>query len=103
MNAATLPAPAESVLPRARASDPLTSHVAAASALPLAKHHAALIIAALAKGPGTIYALAERSGLDHVAVARRMKELERQSLVRLTGETAPSPSGRPCGVWDLPL
>ena len=85
----------------ARRNDPSTSKVAAARVIDFADGHYALIIAALAHGEATIYEIAERSGLSHVQVARRMPELAEAALVVDTGSTKPSPSGRPCRIWRL--
>lgn len=87
---------------RARRSDPETSHEAARRAGEFAGHHHARILAALAQDARTIYELAHSTGIDHVAVARRMKELEDAGLVVRTSLRRNSPSGRPCVVWSLP-
>lgn len=88
---------------QARRSDPATSHVAAARAEPIARRHHAAILAALSKTPAgaTIHEMKILTGIDHVAVARRMSELEREGLVRRTGGERPSPAGRPCCVWEV--
>lgn len=86
---------------RARIADPATSHAAAATAIAFISDHHTKIIATLEDdGPGTIYEIEAKTGIDHVAVARRMKELERQQLVVRTGATRPSPLGRQCTVWE---
>lgn len=79
--------------PRARSSDPETSHEAAAKAHAFAGTHEAKIIEALAT-PGTIKQLAQRIGIDHVAVARRMKALERAQLAEPMDEKIDG-----CRVW----
>jgi predicted ArsR family transcriptional regulator len=85
---------------RARKSDPQTSHDAAGRAGEFAgQHHAIILGDLMTRGPGTIHELAERTGLDHVAVARRMSELETLRTVETTGETRPGPSGRHCREW----
>jgi predicted ArsR family transcriptional regulator len=84
--------------PRARNTDPETSHIAAAGVEAFAGEHHAKILQAL-DAPGTIHELAERTGLDHVQVARRMIELERSKWVIRLEETRPSPRGRPCRIW----
>lgn len=66
-------------LPQARNSDPETSRDAARKAATFANNHRDRIHAALAT-PGTIKDLAERTGLDHVAVARRLPDLQRMGL-----------------------
>jgi predicted transcriptional regulator len=87
---------------RARIADPATSQAAgAAAAAFICDHHAKIIAALEVGGPGTIYEVEARTGIDHVAVARRMKELEMQKLVLRTGDTRPSPLGRQCTVWEF--
>lgn len=83
--------------PRVRSTDPDTSHAAAAQATDLAIDHRSLIIFAL-DTPGTIYDIAERTGLDVNQVARRMGELESLYLVRTEGK-AKGGTGRLCRVW----
>jgi hypothetical protein len=87
--------------PLARRTDPSTSHVAAARAGSLAGAHQVKILEALAQGDGTIYVLAERSGLTHVQVARRLPDLTQANRIRLTGEEREGPTGRMCRVWAL--
>jgi predicted ArsR family transcriptional regulator len=83
--------------PRARTDDPDTSHAAAAQATDLAAHHHSMIINSL-KMPGTIYDIADRTGLNATQVARRMSELESMSLARAEGK-AEGRTGRMCRVW----
>lgn len=90
--------------PRARTCDPETSHAAAARVDGFAHEHFGKILVALKQGRGTIYQIAERCGLDHVQVARRLPELAAAvpAKVRPTGEKRPSPKGgSPCRVWEL--
>lgn len=81
-------------LPQARNSDPATSKDAARKAASFANNHRDRIHAALAT-PGTIKDLAERTGLDHVAVARRMKELQAMGLATPTDDERRDG----CRVW----
>lgn len=91
---------------RARRDDPETSHEAARAAVTVAGDHMAKILGSLiTQGRGTIYEVAERLGLTHVQVARRMPELEERQVARPAMEngsplTRLSPSGRPCRVWE---
>jgi predicted ArsR family transcriptional regulator len=85
------------MFPRARNTDPSTSHMAADQAKELANRHHLIILSALSK-PGTIYDIADRTGLNHNAVARRMSELERGGLTYTHGEKE-GRSGRMCRVW----
>lgn len=85
---------------RARLTDPLTSHTAAARAGEFAKEHHKLIYdSLLSVGPSTTHDLAAVLPLGQVAIARRMKELEDAGKVERTWMVRPSPSGRPCTVW----
>lgn len=92
--------------PRARRSDPATSHIAAARVREFASGHFSAILAALTAPGATIYELAARTGIDHVAIARRMSELEKLGRVRVQRDpqgrevTRPGRSGRPCRVWE---
>lgn len=82
---------------RARRSDPTTSHAAAAQVDEFSNAHYAKIRAALASVDGaTIHEIAALTELDHVQVARRLKEMRG---VIATPETRLGPSGRPCRVW----
>lgn len=86
---------------RARRSDPETSHAAARAAVGLAAdHHAKILGSLITQGAGTIYELAERICLDHVAVARRLPELEARQVARPTQVTRQGPTGRQCRVWE---
>lgn len=89
--------------PLARATDPATSHAAAASAAGLARdHHAKILEAIQIFGPATIYQVAYMTNLTHVQVARRMPELQAAGDVRVkTDETRAAPTGRQCRVWEL--
>lgn len=89
----------ESVLPRARNGDALTSHAAAERAASFCRDHRVLILGALWK-PMTTYRLAQLTGLTHVQVSRRMHELEAEGLARPTGQTAPGESGAQCRLWE---
>lgn len=82
------------IAPRARRRDPETSKAAANKAASFAVSHRNIIAAALDKGNGNIYDLAKRTGIDHVAIARRMIELERLKLAHPTEERREG-----CRVW----
>lgn len=88
--------------PRARNRDPATSHAAAASMRACVGHQAGRILYALKHGgPGTCWDISARCvGLDHVAIARRLPELEQGGYARPTGEERPGPNGRACRVWE---
>lgn len=87
---------------RARRSDPATSHEAAALVREFDGEHYRRILEALTLLCfGTCYSLAEGSGLDHVAVARRLPELERAGRIRRCEQTAVAPNGRRVTVWRM--
>lgn len=86
--------------PRARRTDPETSHRAADSMKHGAADHRHKILRALKEhGPGSIYRLAELTGLSHVSVARRLPELQEALQAAPDAGTDLSPSGRGCRVW----
>jgi hypothetical protein len=89
----------DSIIPRARNNDALTSHEAAFHALTFAKHYRARILAVLIR-PMTIYDIAEQTGLDHVQIARRMPELQTMGLARPTGATERGRTGGMCRLWE---
>lgn len=67
--------------PRARNSDPCTSHAAARNTERFAKTHAGRILADLvARGPATVDQLSERVGLQSQQINKRLPELERDGL-----------------------
>ena len=84
--------------PRARRSDPATSHLAAQRAAPSADAHRQRIVAALRAKPGMTYReIADATGLEPVAVGRRLIEAERQGLARPGGER--TQAGRAMRTW----
>ena len=84
----------------ARNTDPSTSHLAAAACEEFASKHRASILQALRlDGPAGKDELARRTGLDGVAIARRLPEMQRKGLVCPTGRTVPSSKGRAERVW----
>lgn len=86
--------------PRARRSDPDTSHAAAAEAKQLQEDHHALILDALKHGgPLGKDGISARCSITGVAVARRLSELERAGLIRLTGRKVASTAGRMEREW----
>jgi hypothetical protein len=87
--------------PLARRTDPETSHAAAAEAKELQADHHALIVAVLKRsGPLGVDGIAARCGLTGHAAGKRMKELERQGLIELTGRKVASTSGRMEREWQ---
>ena len=88
----------------ARAKDRATSHDAARQAGGVAQQHSTRILACL-RGVwphgATKDEIAQATSLDSVAVARRMRDLERAGLVLDTGGTRRSASGRQATVWRV--
>ncbi|WP_460456332.1 hypothetical protein [Arenimonas alkanexedens] len=86
----------------ARRHDPGTSKQAARQAQNFAAGHCRQILDSLRQhGPQTKDELAANTGLDSVAVARRMATLRDQLLVRDSGTTRPTATGRAATVWEL--
>lgn len=85
--------------PSARRTDPATSHAAAESMREAAPIDRQAILVALGFGPAGKDALARRTGLSNVAVARRLPELERQGRAMPTGRTVLSDTGRAEREW----
>lgn len=86
--------------PRARRTDPSTSHAAAAAAATMAGQHCAAILEALNKfGPMGKDQIASRCRLDGVQVCRRLTELQAANLARPTGRKVKSDSGRDEREW----
>jgi predicted ArsR family transcriptional regulator len=88
-------------MPLARNSDPITSHAAADACAGLRSRDKRLILGTLKRcGPMGKDAIAGHVGLTGVAVARRLPELERLGLVRATGKTVLSDTGRAEREWE---
>ena len=86
----------------ARRHDRATSHEAARQAGGLAHQHATRILAhlvAIAPMGATKDEIAAATGMDSVAVARRMRDLERAGEIIDTGTTRQTMSGRRATVW----
>lgn len=86
-------------MPLSRLNDPITSKLAADMAEQFAGSHEQKIRQALITyGPSTKDEIAAVTGLDHVAVARRLSEM---SDCYPTGDTRESKSFRPERVWAI--
>ena len=83
----------------ARASDPVTSHQAAAQAGGLAAKHQRQILAALLEGPAGASGIAARCGLLPHQIGKRINELARDGRIVQTGRVVPSSSGRGEREW----
>jgi predicted ArsR family transcriptional regulator len=90
-------------IPASRSTDPGNSHAAGASMVMTAATHRSQIWAALHRcGPMGRYEIAEVTGLDPVAVARRLSELVGQGLCRRSKTRQEmTPSGRMGSVWKV--
>jgi transcription initiation factor IIE alpha subunit len=88
--------------PRVRNTDPLTSWQAAGSAKDLASRHGCLIVDCLEKyGAMGKDGIAAQTGLDSNQVSRRLKELEEDGEISLTGQVVKSKSGRMEREWRI--
>jgi hypothetical protein len=87
---------------RARATDPITSHRAAAAAARFASSHAGRIQAALNEhGAATAHELAQRTGLSVVQIDRRLPELAAADRARVVLDTHGEPLVRGgARVWE---
>ena len=89
-------------LPLARSSDPLTSFQAADAAKELIKTHERQIVWILRlHGAGGVDSIAALSCLSPHAVGKRMKALEANGSIELTGKTVKSGSGRNQREWKF--
>lgn len=89
--------------PRARATDPASSHAAAAEieASGAAAAHRAIILAAVRAHPGrTSLELAGITGLDRHAISRRLSELRDDGLIEQGTMRACSVNGHQMLVWN---
>ena len=80
--------------PRARASDPATSHAAAKRAASTAGGHREAIVDALVRGPAGQSEIAKRTGLTVAAVSKRLKELRDAGRIERCGECRSGTGGR---------
>ena len=86
---------------RSRKTDPETSHIAAERIEEAAENHFNLIANALANGPLGKDGIAYITKLDPVQVARRLPEMQKSNIVRLTGCKVMSFKDRPEREWEL--
>jgi len=88
--------------PRARLRDPATSHEAAALVERFAAGHQAQILEALRrfKRAGAEQ-IAAATKIDAYAIRKRLPEMQREGLVRVTGETRLTATGRHERVWEI--
>ena len=90
------------VAPRARSSDPDTSHEAARSMHVAAATHRGMILKHLEKhGASTGDAIDEALGWRHATANRRLPELRRMNLIEMSDQTAVTRSGRRARMWRI--
>ena len=88
--------------PRVRASDPETSFQAAESIKPVAPKHYSIILDCLQEnGALGKDGIASLTNLESNQVSRRLSEMEKIGLIRLTGKTVRSNSGRYEREWTV--
>jgi predicted ArsR family transcriptional regulator len=85
----------------ARKTDPSTSHEAAARVKEFGKSQQQLILSALRRfTKAGAEQIAAATKLDAYQVRKRTSELSRDGLIRVTGDTRKTASGRPERVWE---
>lgn len=90
--------------PRARRSDPETSHQAARRVTSRAATHRQIALDALIDAGEhglTDFELAHKVGIQQTSIGVRRHELEDRGLVVWAGTYRPSPSGSPARVWKV--
>lgn len=89
--------------PRARLTDPSTSHEAAVDASKRSPRHRVLAARTLAAHPEglTDFQLAEKTGLQQTSIGKRRGELMAAGLVEDAGTKRSAPSGSMATVWRL--
>lgn len=89
--------------PRARLTDPDTSHDAAVLAAPRASKHRIKAARVLARFPEglTDFELAEKTGVAQTSIGKRRFELGEAGYVEDAGLKRPAPSGSPAKVWRI--
>ena len=90
-------------VPRARNTDPTTSHAAAAGSVQFADSHAARILHVLRNADASGLCAAEigdECGLTVVQVDRRTIELERKGLIRVVQKDGQDVTAHGMRVWE---
>ena len=91
-----------SEFPRVRKTDPVTSFQAADSIKPVAPKHYSVIVDCLETyGPLGKDGISAMTNLDSNQVARRLNEMQKIGLIKLTGKTVRSNSGREEREWTV--
>ena len=87
---------------RSRKLDPITSHLSAEQAQPLAQNHAEMIYKCLLEHGATGKdGIAKLTGLNPNQVARRLPEMEKMGIVQQTGQLVMSEAKRKEREWSL--
>jgi predicted transcriptional regulator len=84
---------------RSRNSDPVTSHQAAAQVTTTSNHFQIILDALHKHGSMGKDEIAQKTGLEPNAVARRLPELQKLALVELTGKNVRSKANRLEREW----
>ena len=88
--------------PRVRKDDPETSHQAAESIKPVVNKHYSIILDCLQEhGALGKDGIARHTNLDGNQVARRLNEMLKIGLIKSTGKTVKSNSGREEREWTV--
>lgn len=87
--------------PRARDSDPLTSHEAADMVANLAATHHRILLDALGRGAASAEQIGDITGIPAYAVRKRLPELQRVGFIAPTGGMRKTRSGRSERVWSI--
>jgi len=87
--------------PRVRNSDPATSHQAAASITDVSSHYAQILDALITIGPLGKDGISFYSKLNPIQISRRLNEMQKLGLIRLTGKTVKSNSNRQEREWTI--
>ena len=91
-----------SEFPRVRKTDPVTSFQAADSIKPVAPKHYSVIVDCLETyGPLGKDGISAMTNLDSNQVARRLNEMNKLGLIKLTGKTVRSNSCREEREWTV--
>jgi predicted transcriptional regulator len=86
---------------RARTTDPQTSKDAARAVGGMADEHFRIIFAVIATGGDwTADEIATRCPLDRHQIGRRLGEMEREGMVRVTANQRPTPKGRMARCYE---
>ena len=88
------------IFKRARSDDPITSFEAADQVKP-EKHFRMIVDCLKTHGPLGKDGIANLTGLESVAISRRLPELQTMGLVKLTGKTIKSSKGRNEREWTV--